>query len=131
MSEKWERWNKKEILILKKHYSLMPRNELMQLLPGRTWRGIGHAAEKQELHRNWCEIPLSKEEITALHTRLSIARGKRTDAPFAGNHHTADARLAISVSNLYTRGHSIADIARRNGITKKKVKEIIEKKKKK
>ncbi|MGB7532984.1 MAG: hypothetical protein WA977_08450 [Halobacteriota archaeon] len=97
----------------------------MQRLPGRTWRAIYHIAEKQKVHRNWRDIPLSEEEIVALHAKLSTARGNRTGQPFAGNHHTADAKLAISVSNLHARGHSIADIAKRNGIAEKEVEKII------
>jgi len=126
MTEKWERWTITEIAILKQHYSNMPRDDLMQRLPGRTWRAIYHIAEKQKVHRNWRDIPLSEEEIVALHARMSTARGNRIGQPFAGNHHTADAKLAISVSNLHARGHSIADIAKRNGIAEKEVKKLIE-----
>ena len=125
MTEKWERWTITEIAILKQHYSNMPRDDLMQRLPGRTWRAIYHIAEKQKVHRNWRDIPLSEEEIVALHARMSTARGNRIGQPFAGNHHTADAKLAISVSNLHARGHSIADIAKRNGIAEKEVEKII------
>jgi len=126
MTEKWERWTITEIAILKQHYSNMPRDDLMQRLPGRTWRAIYHIAEKQKVHRNWRDIPLSEEEIVALHAKLSTARGNRTGQPFAGKHHDADAKLAISVSNLHARGHSIADIAKRNGIAEKEVKKLIE-----
>jgi len=129
MTEKWERWTITEIAILKQHYSNMPRDDLMQRLPGRTWRAIYHIAEKQKVHRNWRDIPLSEEEIVALHARMSTARGNRIGQPFAGNHHTADAKLAISVSNLHARGHCIAYIAVRNGIAKKEVKKILKNKK--
>lgn len=121
MTEKWERWNKEEMAILKKHYPDMPRDDLMQLLPGRTWRSIGHQAEKQEIRRNGYIIPKSAKQAAALHAKLSTARSNRTEQPFAGKHHTADAKLAISASNLHARGHSIADIAVRNRIAEKEV----------
>ena len=126
MAEKWERWTREEIAILRRCYSNMPRADLMQLLPGRTWCAIYHIAEKQKLHRNWRDIPLSEEEIVALHTRLSIARGNRTGAPFAGKHHSAEGKLHLSVGILHAFGHSIAAIAKRNGIAEKEVKKIIE-----
>jgi AraC-like DNA-binding protein len=125
MSEKWGRWMVAELRILKKHYPNMPRDDLMQLLPGRTWKAITDAAERYGFHRN-SDIPKTEAEIAAMRVRLSIARASRTGPPFAGNHHTADAKLAISVSNLHARGHSIADIAKRNGIAEKEVKKIIE-----
>ena len=136
MTEKWERWNKEEYTILKKHYPDMPREDLMRLLPGRTWGAIYHIAEQQEVHRNRRNIPKSKAQKEALHAKLSIARSNRTKQPFAGKHHStppfagkrhsAEARMRISVSNLYARGHSIVDIAQRKGIAKEKVVSIIE-----
>ena len=125
MSEKYERWNKAELAILKEHYPNMPRYDLMQLLPGRTWRAICCIAGKQKVHRNGRLIPMSEEQMAILHAKFSIARQNRTDAPFAGNHHTADAKLHISVSNLFARGHSIADIAERNCIAEKEVANIL------
>ena len=125
MTERWERWNKEEMAILKKCYPDMPRDDLMQLLPGRTWRSIGHIAEKQKVHRNGYIIPKSAKQAAALHAKLSTARGNRTDEPFAGKHHSVTARLHISVSNLHTRGHSIADIAVRNRIAEAEVKKIL------
>ena len=97
----------------------------MQLLPGRTWRAIRHIAEKQKVRRNGYVIPKSAEQIAALHTRLSIARQNRTEQPFAGNHHTADAKLHISVANLHARGHTIAAIAERNCIAEAEVEKIL------
>lgn len=131
MSEKWERWNREELAILKKHYSDMPREDIMRLLPGRTWRSIVHQAETQKIHRPHYGATRNKKYLAELHTTLSNARQNRASgyAPFAGKHHTADAKLHISVSNLHTRGHSIADIAERNGIPEKEVREIIEKRK--
>ena len=126
MTEKWERWNKEELHILKKYYPNMPRDNLMQLLPGRSWRAVGHAAEKHKLHRGH-DIPKTEEEKVALHTKMSIARGKRAEEPFAGKHHTAETKLAISVTNLFVRGHGITDIAHRKGITKAEVERIIKK----
>ena len=125
MTEKWERWTKAELITLKKHYPDMPRNELMQLLPGRTWGGIGHQAVKQEVRRNGYIIPKSAKQAAALHAKLSTARSNRTEQPFAGKHHTADAKLAISASNLHARGYSIADIAVRNRIAEGEVEKIL------
>ena len=128
MTEKWERWNKEELAILKKYYPNMPREGLMRLLPGRTWKAIMGAAERFGFHRNR-SIPKSKEEKAALRAKMSTARGNRTEEPFAGQHHTADAKLHISVANLHARGHTIAAIAERNGIAEKEVVKIIENKK--
>ena len=130
MSEKWERWNLEELAILKHCYPNMPRDDLMKLLPGRTWRAIGYQAEIQEIHRPRYGSVRSEEYLAELHITLSNARQNRTDghAPFAGNHHSAAAKLAISVSNLYTRGHSIEDIAERNHISETEVKRIIKQK---
>ena len=83
------------------------------------------AAERYDFHRNR-SIPKSKEQIAALHAKMSTARSNRTQQPFAGKHHTADAKLAISVSNLHARGHSIADIAKRNRIAEAEVEKIID-----
>ena len=83
------------------------------------------AAERYDFHRNR-SIPKSEGQKAALHAKMSIARDNRTGAPFAGKHHTAKAKLHISVSNLHARGHSIGDIAKRNGIAEKEVKKIIE-----
>ena len=127
MTEKWERWSIAEVAILKQHYSNMPRADLLQLLPGRTWRAIYHIAEKQALHRNWRDILLSEEEIVALHTRLNIARDNRTGAPFAGKHHSAEGKLHLSVGILHAFGHSNAAIALRNRIAEAEVKKILEK----
>ena len=124
MTEKWERWTREEIAILKQHYSNMPRADLMQRLPGRTWRAIMGAAERYDFHRNR-SIPKSEGQKAALHAKMSIARGNRIGQPFADKHHSADAKLAISVSNLHARGHSVADIAWRNGIAEAEVKKII------
>lgn len=131
MSEKWERWNNEELAILKGHYPNAPREDLLRLLPGRTWRSIGHQAEIQEVHRPHYGTVRSKEYLAELHTTLSTARANRTSghAPFAGKHHSAETKLAISVSNLRTRGYAIAYIARRNGITEKEVKKIIKERK--
>ena len=125
MAEKWERWALAEIAIMKKHYLNMPRDELKQLLPGRTWKAITGAADRYGFARNR-DIPMSEAETAAMRARLSLARASRTDAPFAGHHHTAEGKVAISVSNLHARGHSIADIAKRNGIAEEEVKKIIE-----
>lgn len=59
-----------------------------------------------------------------LHDKLSIARKNRK--PFAGCHHSSEAKINISVSNLFTRGHSIVDIAKRKDITEKGIRKIIE-----
>ena len=129
MSVKWERWNKEELRILKKHYSNTPRDELIQLLPGRGWRSICRAAEKRGLHRKHYGTQRSEQFLEELHDKLSIARQNRK--PFAGCHHSLEAKLGISVSNLFTCGHSIADIAERKNITEKEVKGILEKRRKK
>ena len=126
MTEKWGRWTREEIAILKRHYSNMPRDDLMQLLPGRTWRAIYHIAEKQKVHRNWRDILLSEEGQAAFCAKMSIARDNRTGAPFAGKHHSAEGKLHLSVGILHAFGHSIAAIAKRNGIAEKEVKKIIE-----
>jgi len=133
MVEKWERWSKEEIAILKKCYPNMPRENLMQLLPGRTWRTICNTASKYDVHRPRYGTTRSAGYLKFLHDRLSIARRRRTAgyAPFAGNHHSADAKLRISVSNLYARFNCVADIAALHGITEKEVREIIEKRGKK
>jgi len=133
MVEKWERWSKEEIAILKKFYPNMPREDLMQLLPGRTWRTICNTANAYGIARPRYTIPRSKQYLKFLHERLSIARRRRTTgyAPFKGNHHSAEAKLAISVSNLYVRFNCVADIAALHGITEKEVMEIIEKRNKK
>ena len=128
MSEKWERWNKEETRTLKKHYPNMPRDDLIRLLPGRPWRSICRAAEKRGLHRKHYGTLRSKQFLKGLHDKLSIARQDRK--PFAGCRHSLEAKISISVSNLHTRGHSIADIAERKDITEKEAKRIIEKKKK-
>lgn len=128
MVEAWERWNKEEIRILKKYYSNMPRDELIQLLPGRAWRNICRAAEKRGLHRKHYGTLRSEQFLKELHNKLSIARRNRK--PFAGCHHSSEAKLRISVSNLFTRGHCIAYIAARKGITEKEVKKILEERKK-
>ena len=126
MSEKWERWGKEETRTLKKHYPNTPRDELTQLLPGRGWRSICRAAERHGLHRKHYGAQRTKQFLEELHDKLSIARQDRK--PFAGCRHSLEARISISVSNLYTRGHSIADIAERKDITEKEVEKIIEKK---
>lgn len=129
MTEKWQRWTIEESTIMEKYYPNLPRDDLMRLLPGRTWRAIQHFAEKQKIHRNWHNIPKSKAQKEALYTKLSLARGNRTKQPFAGKRHSAEAKIHISVSNLYARGHSIEDIAQRNGIAKEEVTGIIERRK--
>jgi len=129
MVEKWERWNKEELATLKEHYPDMPRKRLMRLLPGRTWKAIMGAAERYVVRRNRDDVPKTKKQKAALHAKMCTARQNRTDAPFGGKHHTADAKLHISVSNLHTRGHSIADIAMRVGIAKKEVKKILDNRK--
>lgn len=128
MADKWQRWYNNEVEILKENYPKAHKEELMKLLPGRTWRTIGNTAEKYGIHRNR-NITKTEEEIAALHTKMSVARGKRTEQPFAGKHHTAETKLAISVANLHARGHSIADIAKRNRIAEKVVEKILDKKK--
>ena len=128
MVEAWERWNKEELHILKKCYPNMPRDDLTRLLPGRGWRSICRAAEKRELHRKHYGTQRSEQFLEELHDKLSIARQNRK--PFAGCHHSLEAKISISVSNLFTRGHSIADIAERKDITEKEVRGIIEKQKK-
>lgn len=131
MTRKWERWRLEEVEILKEHYPKTHKDKLLGLLPGRTWRSIGHQAEKQEIYRPHYGTLRSKEYLVELHTTLSNARQNRTSgyAPFAGKHHSIEAKQAISISNLHTRGHNIADIAKRNGIAKEKVMAIIERRK--
>ena len=132
MSEKWERWNKEEYAILKKHYPNTPRKRLMQLLPGRTWKAITDAAERfGGSHRSRHDTPKSPERTAITHVNYSIARGKRIKQPNAGKRYTAEEKLHNSVRNLHTRGHSIADIAARKGVAEKEVKKIIENRKKK
>jgi len=128
MIQKWQRWSREELAILKEHFLSMSRDGIMQLLPSRTWRAICHQASKQNLHRPHYGTVRSDKYLAMLHTTLSIARANRTSgyAPFAGKHHSADAKLAISVSNLYTRFHCVADIAALHGITEKEVRDIIE-----
>ena len=131
MAEKWGRWLLVEIEILKNHYPISPRETLLRLLSGRTWRAIGHIAnEKLGLTRGH-NIPKSREQKDALHEKMSISRGKRIEQPFAGKRHTADTKLRISISNLYARFNCVADIAALHGITEKEVREIIEKRNKK
>lgn len=129
MSEKWQRWTIPELAILKKCYPNMPREDIKQLLPGRTWRSIGHQAEKQNICRPHYGTQRSEEFLATLHDTLSTARTNRSSgyAPFAGKHHSPDARLCISVNNLHARGHSIADIAKQNKIAEKEVEKIIKK----
>lgn len=124
MAEKWERWMLAEIEIMKKFYPNMPRAELLQLLPGRSWKAILGAADRYSFARSR-SIPRGKKEQKALHAKMSTIRGKRTQQPFAGKHHSADAKRAIGVANLHSAGHSIADIALRNGIAEKEVKKIL------
>ena len=128
MSEKWQRWNIEELTILKKHFSYMAREDLIQLLPGRTWRAIVHQAEIQEVHRPHYGTTRSAEYLAELHITLSTARTNRTSghAPFAGKQHSAKSTLHISVSNLYTRGHCSEYIAKAKGITEEEVEKIIE-----
>lgn len=113
-----------EIEIMKKFYPNMPRAELLQLLPGRTWKAILGAADRYGFARNH-DLPMSKAQTAAMLARLDTARASRTGPPFAGKHHSADAKRAISVANLHSAGHSIADIALRNGIAEKEVKKIL------
>ena len=133
MVQKWQRWNREELAILKVHYPNASRKDIMRLLPGRTWRSIVHQAETQKIHRPHYGATRNKEYLAELHTTLSNARQNRMSghAPFAGSHHSSEAKLAISVSNLHTRGHCNADIAARNGISEKEVKELLEKRGKK
>ena len=126
MPEKWERWALEELAILKKHYTSMPRDELLALLPGRTWKAITGAADRFGVPRNR-DIAMSDANRAAMHVRLCIARASRTGAPFAGCTHTAESKMAISVSNLHTRGYTIAAIAERNGIAAAAVEEILKK----
>lgn len=128
MSEKWARWYREELAILKKCYPNTPREDLMRLLPGRTWRAIVNQSEKQKIHRPHYGIARSKEYLAELHTTLSNARTNRTSgyAPFAGKRHSVEAKLAIGVTNLHTRGHCSEYIARAKGITEKEVGDIIE-----
>ena len=128
MSEKWERWNNEELAILKESYPNAPREDIMRLLPGRTWRAIVHQAEIEGVHRPHYGTVRSKEYLAELHITLSNARTNRTDgyAPFAGKRHSADAKLHISVSNLYAHGHDIIKISKRVGISEREVKKIIE-----
>lgn len=113
-----------EITIMKKHYADMPRDELKQLLPGRTWKAITGAADRYGFVRNR-DIPMSEAEEAAMLSQMTLARASRTAPPFAGKHHSADAKLAISIANLHARGHCIAAIADRNGIAEKEVKKIL------
>ena len=129
MVEAWERWGKNELAILKNHYPNTPRDELTQLLPGRGWRSICRAAEKRGLHRKHYGTQRSEQFLKGLHDKLGIARQGRK--PFAGCRHSLEAKISISVSNLYTRGHSIADIAEKKDITEKEVEKIIEERRKK
>ena len=128
MSIKWERWNTNELTILKEHYPNAPREDLMQLLPGRTWRAIVHQAEIQEVRRPHYNTVRSKQYLAELHITLSNARQNRTSghAPFAGKQHSTESKLHISVSNLYTRGHCSEYIAKAKNITVEEVKKIIE-----
>ena len=128
MSEKWQRWNHEELAILKEHFPNASHEDLMRLLPGRTWRAIGHQAEIQGIPRPHYGSIRNKEYLAELHITLSNARQNRTSghAPFAGKQHSTESKLHISVSNLYTRGHSITDIAERNSIAEKEVEKIIE-----
>ena len=126
MSVKWERWNREELHILKTCYPNMPRDDLIRLLPGRGWRSICRAAEKRKIHRKHYGTQRSEQFLEELHNKLSIARQNRK--PFAGCRHSLEAKISISVSNLFARGHSIANIAKRKGITEKEVKVILEKK---
>ena len=131
MSLKWERWCQEELAILKVHYPYMAREDLMCLLPGRTWRAIGHQAEKQKIYRPHYGSVRSKQFLRELHITLSTARVNRTDgyAPFAGKQHSGDAKLRISVSNLYARFNCVADIAALKGITEKEVEKMAENRK--
>jgi len=133
MSEKWERWSKEELAILKEHYPISSREVVLELLLGRTWRAICNTAQKHEIRRPRYGTVRSTDYLKSLHDKLSTARRNRTGgyAPFAGNHHSADAKLRISVSNLHTRGHSIAEIVRRKGIADGDVKGIIKERSKK
>lgn len=124
MSEKWERWNREEIAILKEHYPNMPRVELTELLPRRAWRNICRAAEKRGIHREHYGTKRSEQFLKELHDKLSNARENRK--PFAGRHHSPEAKLCISVSNLYAHFNCVADIAALKGITEKEVRDIIE-----
>ena len=107
----------------------MSRDELMKLLPGRTWKAITDAAERFGFVRD-SNTPKSEAEEAAMRVRLSIARAARTGPPFAGKHHSAEGKLHISVGNLHARGHSNAAIAQRNGTAEQEVKKILEKRKK-
>ena len=123
------RWDINELAILKKCYPFMSRDELMELLPGRTWRSIGHQAEKRGIHREHYGTQRSEQFLKDLHDKLSIARQNRK--PFAGCQHSPEAKLRISVSNLYAHFNCVADIAALKGITEKEVRGIIEKRGKK
>ena len=126
MSEKWERWGKEEIRTLKKHYPNTPRDELIQLLPGRGWRSICRVAEKRGLHRKHYGTQRSEQFLKELHDKLSIARQGRK--PFAGCRHSLEAKISISVSNLSARNHSVADISKRTGVSESKIQIILNKK---
>jgi len=129
MAEKWARWCVPELEIMNAYYSDMPRDELLKLLPGRTWKAITGAAGRFGFVRD-SNTPKSEAEEAAMRVRLNIARAARTAPPFAGKHHSAEAKLAISVANLHARSHCIAYIAVRNGIAEKEVKKILENKEK-
>lgn len=101
----------------------------MQLLPGRTWKAITGAAGRFGFVRG-SNIPKSEAETAAMLSQMGVARAARIGPPFAGRHHSAEGKLHISVGNLHARGHSIAAIAKRNGIAEKEVKKILEKRKK-
>jgi hypothetical protein len=47
----WRVWSESEDHILRVHYPAAPREELMHLLPGRTWKGIGQRARSLGLRR--------------------------------------------------------------------------------
>ncbi len=130
MVEKWSRWHKKELAILEQHYPSMTRDELMQLLPGRSWHAIVLKAHKREIKRPYGRgrgATRTEKQLAELHKKLSASRRNRIAgyAPFRGHHHSAEAKMQIAVRHMRTAGRSVAEIAVRKGITEEEVKKII------
>ena len=59
--EKHRAWTEAERAILQEHYAVAPQDELMALLPGRTWEAIRKMATRLKLSRENVAIPQGDE----------------------------------------------------------------------
>ena len=114
MGQKWDRWGKDEIAIVRDNFECTLWKDLLPLLPNRSQQYIRKLGRDMGLTRK-------VEHIDSDETKLKVGDSKRGNHYFKDKEHTEATKLKMRISQLRRYGYDEDSIAKKVGKSKDEI----------